>query len=359
MSCLEPYKLEPVLLQKIWGGKNLFDLLHKGNGKDGDIGESWELSDNDTAQNKIAEGCFAGQSFRDVYQKYSGEILGRYIHTYLKQIPRRFPLLYKFIDANTNLSVQVHPGERSGLGTPKSEAWYVVDAPAEAKIIVGIASQDKPEKILTTLKTSDAPKVLNHIPVSTGDTLIIPAGTVHAITSGLVIYEIQQNSDTTFRLYDWDRVDAHGKSRTLHFEEAARCIDYTIHKNHKVESLRLPAENCDISVLVACSYFSLFKYENIKNTVPIHLNGKFKVVTCLKKDFTIVYQNRPYRLHTGETILIPAGCNYVELEDNAGGAIALMSTIPDMQEEIITPLKKAGYTMPEINQLGGIRGLSW
>jgi mannose-6-phosphate isomerase len=350
-----PLKFQPILHGKIWGGEKIYRLLAKGDGKNKHIGESWELSDNDTEQSVVAEIPFQNQSFRKVFQNYAEEILG--IH-YNAEV-QRFPLLYKFIDASDDLSVQVHPGENSPLGDSKTEAWYVVDAQPEAEIIVGIASSQPESEILEELKTSRARSVLNRIPVETGDVLFIPAGTVHAITKGLLIYEVQQNSDTTFRLYDWDRVDEQGNSRDLHTDQAAQVIDYTVHDKHKISPLSVETEESKLTYLVACRYFCLLKYSDIRKSLKLDLNNHFRVLTCLKGAITITSGEKDYSLKLGETMLIPAACREISIEDAGGGSEILASFIPLIEKEVIEPLSKAGFPKESIELLGGKDKLKW
>jgi mannose-6-phosphate isomerase len=345
----EPLKFSPILLEKIWGGDKLFGILNKGDGKKKNIGESWEVSDNDTAQNVINGGTFYNQSFRDIFLKYSREILGVHYDSFIK----RFPLLIKFIDAHADLSVQVHPGENNLLGDAKTETWYVVHAPEDGKIIVGISSPKPREEVLEDLKTTRARSVLNSIPVKSGDVLFIPAGTVHAITSGLVIYEVQQNSDTTFRLYDWDRVDEQGNPRELHVDKAAQVIDYTVHDKHKIIPLPIDTGKCKIAFLVACPYFALTKYFEFCGVVDLDLHDHFQVLTCMKGEVKVSFNSIGYSLCLGESMLLPAVCKKVQLEEVEGEAELVASFIPRIEQEIVNPLKRAGYSEVEIQQLGG------
>ena len=205
----EPLKFKPILQAKLWGGDGLYRVLGKGEPYETDLGESWELSDRDDNASVIASGTFSAANLRDLFSVHARDILGGQYSPSMA----RFPLLYKFIYAKENLSVQVHPGDGSPLGDAKTECWYILDAPPGGELILGIAGDGDRERTLAALRTSACREVLNRVPVRAGDLFFIPAGTVHAITAGLLLYEVQQNSDTTFRLYDWDRVDAAGKPR--------------------------------------------------------------------------------------------------------------------------------------------------
>jgi mannose-6-phosphate isomerase len=349
----QPIKFQPLLLDKIWGGAKLYNLLNKGEATNSSIGESWEVSDNDTAQSLVEGGPFHGQSFRNLFQSNKEAILGRHVTV---NFPR-FPLLYKFIDATDDLSVQVHPGEGSPLGDSKTETWVVVDAEKDSKIIVGISSHKDSRDILEDLKTTRARSVLNQIPVKAGDVLFIPAGTVHAITKGLVIYEVQQNSDTTFRLYDWDRQDNNGNPRQLHINEAAQVIDYTVHDNHKIQPLTIHSDQCEISYLVACKHFLLQTYTCFEAPIMLPDRGSFTVLTCMNGNFSLRNKDSDVSVNHGESVLIPAVCQELCLEASSYDTSIIASFIPDINKDIIMPLKQAGYSGEDINKLGGRTGL--
>lgn len=348
----EPLKFAPILQEKIWGGDGLYRILKKGCRDDKGIGESWELSDNDTAQNLIYGGSFDGQSFRGVFLQHKAEILGRHAGSDVT----RFPLLYKFIYASDKLSVQVHPGEGSPLGDAKTETWYIVDAPRDARIIVGLAPNQKGrsrEEILATLKSSDCRDALNHIPVAKGDVLFIPAGAVHAITEGLLLYEVQQNSDCTFRLYDWDRKDAKGNSRDLHLEEASQVMDLEIHDRHKIPPLTLPGRDAEVTYLVASPYFLLQKIAGISGRWHLRGSDRFHVLTCLSGQGTLNWNDGRMETALGETVLLPASMDEIRL-DAPGEAEFLLSFIPDLEQDLRRPLLAAGHDEKEIAALQGL-----
>ena len=272
----EPLKFKPILQAKIWGGDGLYRVLRKGTDSDKDMGEAWELSDREGESTLVAIGSFAGQSFKDLFARHARDILGQ------QYLPSRanFPLLYKFIYAREPLSVQVHPGEGSSLGEAKTECWYILEAPPGSELILGVAGDGDREKILSALATSECMSVLNRVPVKVGDLFFIPAGTVHAITAGLLLYEVQQNSDTTFRLYDWDRVDAKGKPRPLHIQESAQVLDLRRHDKHRISPLLLSYASHDEQVLVACPFFAIIKFSRCTDFVPVTTTPRFRVLTC-------------------------------------------------------------------------------
>jgi mannose-6-phosphate isomerase len=350
----EPLKFKPILQSRIWGGDGLYRVLGKGEARDRDMGESWELSDRDDNASVIAGGTFAGRNLRDIFSVHARDILGSQYSPTLA----RFPLLYKFIFARDNLSVQVHPGEDSPLGESKTECWYILEAPPKAELILGVAPGLDRESILAALKTKECKSVLHKVPVSAGDLLFIPAGTVHAITAGLLLYEVQQNSDTTFRLYDWDRVDAAGKPRPLHIRESEAVIDLRAHDKHLIPPLAIKRPTHVEEFRVACRHFAVTKWSGCRGAIPLGNRERFRVLTCVAGSFELGWNSgQSLAIGLGETVLVPAACALPKLRETADGSELLISFIPVLGEEVYAPLKAAGYTDAEIRDLGGLEGL--
>lgn len=351
----EPLKFKPILQSRIWGGDGLQRVLGKGDPAMKDLGESWELSDREGAATVVASGSFAGRDLRDLFSGHARDILGEQYSPALAG----FPLLYKFIFAREHLSVQVHPGEGSPLGEAKTECWYVLDAPPGGHIIVGLSGDAGRESTLAALASKDCQAVLNKIPVKAGDTYFIRAGTVHAITAGLLLYEVQQNSDTTFRLYDWDRVDASGKGRPLHLKESAQVVDFRRHDKHRIAPLAIDLPTHREDYLTACRYFALVKYSRCREEVALRTRDRFRVITCVRGGFEMRWDAGAgsLPLSLGETALLPAACPEVRLKETVPGSEAVTSFIPVLSEEIIAPLRRAGHSDAAIRDLGGIDGL--
>jgi mannose-6-phosphate isomerase len=350
----EPLKFKPILQSRIWGGDGLFRVLRKGLASDQKIGEAWELSDREENATTVSEGSFTGQNLRELYARHARDILGQ------QYAPTRtyFPLLFKFIYAQENLSVQVHPGEGSPLGEAKTECWYILEAPPGAELILGVAGGGDREKTLAALATNQCQSVLNRVPVQSGDLFYIPAGTVHAITAGLLLYEVQQNSDTTFRLYDWDRLDASGKSRTLHVEESRQVIDLRQHTKHKIPPLLLRRPTHDEEFRVACPYFAVVKYSRCAGSIALGNRGRFRVLTCIKGSFELGWDGgQTMAVALGDTVLVPASCINPKIRQTTDDSEVLISFIPNLQAEIFVPLRAAGYSDVEIRDLGGLEGL--
>lgn len=376
-----PLLFSPLLQSKIWGGDGLWRFLRKGPESQTDLGESWELSDQEPELSVVRNGPLAGRTLRDLVLAQGREILGRDggdADAAAPGISASFPLLYKFIYARDKLSVQVHPGEGSPLGKAKTECWHIVHAPEGAGIIVGLSKAAPREAVLAALQSKDCATVLNRIPIRSGDTLFIPAGTVHAITEGLLIYEVQQSSDTTFRLYDWDRLDDKGRPRALHLKESAQVIDYVVHDLHRIEPLRIERPSHREEFLTACPFFLLKKIHRMKDTVSLEIPGRFRVATCLRGSVRIERAEEGgtgrapgsrsdagvpgeavtgVRLLQGETALLPASLGKAFLRAENPEAEILLSMEPDLEGEVVAPLREAGYSAAEIDALGGYYGI--
>lgn len=367
LSIGEPLFLKPVIQDKLWGGDGLWRYLRKGEASQSHAGESWELSDRPEASSTIASGRFAGMSLNRLMAQAGPVILGSQWHSAAEKSTSQtgaqaaFPLLYKFIYAREALSVQVHPGEgsteyRARYGEAKTECWLVVAAPENAEIIVGVSQSLPREAMAKALASSACREVLRREKVKAGDLLFIPAGTVHAITEGLLIYELQQNSDTTFRLYDWDRLDASGKPRELHVQKAAEVMDLRVHDRHKIKPLRMPepaGSACHIDARVACAYFALWHCHTFSRPYKLSMPGRMRVVTVLQGDFSVEWPGHAAKLGLGETALLPADLPEVLFAPQSKDCELLVSAIPDWDSEIIAPLRQAGHSDAAIAALSG------
>jgi mannose-6-phosphate isomerase len=222
----KPYPLifQPIFQERIWGGRNLERLFGKNLPPGQKVGESWELVDRPEAQSVVLNGAHAGKTLRDLMKEHRVELVGQACSG------ERFPLLVKILDAEETLSLQVHPppGVAAELGgEPKTEMWHLVEARPGAALYFGLRRQVTREVFEACLKTGRAADCVYRCAVHTGDSLLLPSGRLHAIGGGNVVFEIQQNSDTTYRVFDWNRVDASGRRRDLHVAESMRSIDFT------------------------------------------------------------------------------------------------------------------------------------
>jgi mannose-6-phosphate isomerase len=350
---LTPMKLSPVFLEKIWGGQALSKKLNKNIPQNAKIGESWEISGIEPYESKISNGILKGRSISDLCKEYRDKLLGD------SPADTNFPLLYKFIDANDRLSVQVHPDDHQAsihkmgpLG--KTECWFIVDAPADAKIIVGLKKSISKDEMLSSIHDGSFKNLLNEEPVVPGDLLFIPADTIHAIMSDTLIYEVQESSDITLRVYDWDRVDDSGTPRQLHIEDAVKITDTKAYGSFKIAPVHLQYATYTHSFRVACRYFAIEQY-SIHNTSTIVLPVKksFQVITLINGSITLIDSNTSMNITNGESVLIPASCSNLAISSDTPSEF-LLSSVPDLQNEIIVPLIKNKISKDLIAQLGGI-----
>lgn len=308
-----PLKFTPIFKERIWGGHKLRDYLNKS--FDGNqIGESWELSTVENNISVVEDGEFAGLNLNELIEKFPTEILGT---KSIEKYGLEFPLLFKFLDAQQDLSIQVHPNDElaklrhNSFG--KTEMWYVLQADEDSKLVVGFENKIEKEEYLTLIKEKKLVSALNEIPVKKGDTFFLETGTVHAIGAGVLIAEIQQTSDITYRLYDWDRVDVNGNERELHTELALDAINFEV-SNAQVKYAKIINQSTE---LVKCPFFKT-------NILPVSgeyfwkkQNDTFTVLMCTHGEFSLFFDNEGYEFEKGDTILIPAIIEEFELIGNA------------------------------------------
>jgi len=311
MNKLYPLKFEPVLKDRIWGGNKLNRLFGKSSDS-GKLGESWELSGIEDAESVVTNGFLAGNNICELLEIYMGELVGDKV---CGAYGLTFPLLFKLIDANDNLSIQVHPNDEIAAerhnSFGKTEMWYVVDAEPEAELIIGFAKDCDRDEYLDALDAGEIESLLQKVPVAKGDVFFIPAGLVHAIGKGVLVAEIQQSSDWTYRIYDYKRKDDKGNERELHTELALDVIDFSEKKNPKTQYF---IQKNNITPLVQCEYFTtnLLKFDKgiIRNYAAI---DSFTTYMCLDGSFVIEYEDTKTTVKKGDTVLLPATIDEVEL----------------------------------------------
>ncbi len=297
-------RFEPILKEKIWGGNKLKTLLGKNTDKN-NIGESWEISDVDNNNSVVSNGKLKGKTLRSLLEVHKQKLVGNHVY---EKFENEFPLLIKFIDAKEVLSIQLHPNDgiskkqHNSLG--KTEMWYVVQADKKSNIIIGFKNDSNKEKYLKHLSNKTLLNILNVDEVKRGDVYFVPPGRVHAIGSGLLIAEIQQTSDITYRIYDWDRKDIDGKYRELHTEKALEAIDFKAKKSYKRSYIK--KENT-ASEVVSCPHFTTNTL-SLKGELNIDFKTKdsFVIYMCVKGIVIFNYENQIEEIKMGETILIPA-----------------------------------------------------
>ncbi len=294
---LYPLKFRPIFKQRIWGGQKLREFFNKDTPPSEKIGESWELADLPDDKSVIENGQLAGQTLCSAIARYPKEITGA------KNFSGPFPLLIKFLDAEDILSVQVHPDlktcRRMGKGEPKTECWYIISAVPGAVIYKGLKKGVSKNKFAEAIKKGSVAEMLAKVPAEAGQCHFLPAGTAHSIGPGLLIAEIQTPSDTTYRVFDWNRIDEAGKTRQLHVEEA-------------LESIHFDTSGGELPVttkgrLVDCEYFKVDKGHQAENCELLLSPGKMKTVIILSGFGTIMGTNEIFtEFKAGDTVLVPA-----------------------------------------------------
>ena len=292
-----PLKFRPIYKQRIWGGQKLREVFNKELPAGEKIGESWELADLPEDKSVIANGELAGQTIHSAIGKYPKEITGD------ENFSGDFPLLIKFLDAQDILSVQVHPDpdtcRRMGRGQPKTECWYIISAEPDAVIYKGLKKGVTKEQFTEAIKKGNVADMLEKVTVEKGQCHFLPAGTAHAIGPGLLIAEIQMPSDTTYRVFDWNRLDEAGKARELHIEEA-------------LESIHFDASGDNLSVttmgrLADCEYFRVDKGHQAKGCELLLSPGQMKTLIIISGFGTITGgRGSEVEFMAGDTLLVPA-----------------------------------------------------
>ena len=316
---LYPLKFAPVLKDKIWGGTKLKSLFGKAAETD-KLGESWELSGYEGDESVVTNGFLEGNDLTELVEIYMGELIGDKVYD---QYGLSFPLLFKLIDANDNLSIQVHPGDEVAAerhnSFGKTEMWYVVDADQGASLIIGFTKDCTREEYVDALQAGEVESLLQAVPVKKGDVFFIPAGLVHAIGKGVVVAEIQQSSDITYRIYDYKRTDDQGNERELHTEQALDVIDFTAAKNPKTA---YHATMNEVVELVKCEYFTtnIIRFNEVVTRNYASLDS-FVAYMCLEGDFVIAANGEKTVVNKGETVLIPASIDEVVLYPEAEATI--------------------------------------
>ena len=310
---LYPLQFEPILKDRIWGGTKLKTYLNKPIASE-ITGESWEISTVENDVSIIANGVFKGKSLNELINDFPEQVLGAKV---FEQFGKQFPLLFKYLDAREDLSIQVHPNDelaaRRHNSFGKTEMWYVMQADDEARLIVGFKEKSSSEEYIQHLENKTLPSILDTKKVKKGDVFFLETGTVHAIGAGTVIAEIQQTSDITYRLYDFDRVDANGNTRELHVDLALEAINYD-----KVEAQKeyLKIENTSNEV-VDCSYFTT-NFIPLNGNLNVNKNqNSFTVYMCVDGDFELILNEEKCNYKKGDTVLIPASLTDFQLSGKA------------------------------------------
>ncbi|NCC09674.1 MAG: mannose-6-phosphate isomerase [Bacteroidia bacterium] len=313
-----PLKFEPILKQTLWGGDKIVPFKHLDSSLNG-VGESWEISGVENNESVVVNGPDKGLTLADMVRRYREELVGEENYS---RFGNKFPLLIKFIDAKQDLSIQVHPADElakkrhNSMG--KTEMWYVVEADKGAKLRSGFSEEITPKEYKERVLNNTITDVLQEYDIQKGDVFFLPAGRVHSIGAGAFIAEIQQTSDITYRIYDFNRKDAQGKTRELHTDLAREAIDYEVLADYRTTYESVPNEPVE---LVACPYFTTSIYEmNEKITCDYSELDSFVIFVCVDGACTVV-DNEAHELtmRAGESILFPATTQDLTIIPEEGG----------------------------------------
>src|SRR3569833_2278119 len=317
MSSLYPLKFKSIYKDKIWGGQKIRTYLHKDFGNLPNCGETWEISGVKSDVSVVVEGALSGESLADLFEKFKDQLVGKYVYNHFGNI---FPLLVKFFDANDVLSIQVHPNDElakkrhNSFG--KTEMWYVIESDPGSTLISGFNKETNEQEYLDKLNSGHIMDILNREDANAGDVFFLPAGRVHTIGKGLLIAEIQQTSDITYRIYDFDRVDDKGNKRELHTEEALAAIDYKHYPEYKTNYK--PQKNKPVH-LVSCPFFTTNVLDFDKSTSKDYSNlDSFVIYVCFEGEYVLKANGAEYNVKMGDCNLLPNIIEEVELVTVSG-----------------------------------------
>lgn len=314
-TTLYPLKFKPIVKEKIWGGTKFLTLFKRLLSPTIKYGESWEISDIEDDVSIVYNGFLAENELTELIELYMGELVGDKIYTIFGL---GFPLLFKFIDATDKLSVQVHPNDEIAFKKyqqqGKTEIWYVVDSEPDAGLYIGFKEKSSKEELFKAVQNGTVDQLLQFYPVKKGEFYFIPAGTVHAIGKGVLLAEIQQSSDITYRIFDWNRVDESGNSRELHIIDALDVIDFSNEEEYKVEYDLL--QNTTTPVFRSEFFnINLLSFEQPIEKSYINIDS-FIVYMCTEGEVHFFTEEHHERIFAGESILIPASITQLDVVPN-------------------------------------------
>lgn len=327
-----PLKFAPIYKEKPWGGHRLMSVYGRALPEGSRIGESWEISDHGEDVSRVESGAWAGRSLRELIDEKPLEILGGALAT---RRPDRFPLLVKLIDSSAHLSVQVHPpddyaAEHEGGELGKTELWYVVQADEGAELICGFREAADRESFARALEEGALIGVLGRLASRAGDAVFVPAGRVHSIGAGNLILEIEENSDLTYRLYDWDRAAARGGGRPLHREKAMEVIDFADHAEPRISKVWELGEGFRRAHLVSCRYFRTVQLEISGRWGSTRAGDRFSIISVVEGSGVLEYGDSDGRLELGggDTLLLPAALGSYRVCAGTHGCTLLETEVP-------------------------------
>ena len=304
MNRLYPMKFHPLLKERLWGGDKLHKMFNINVKKQARFGEAWLLSGVDGSETIVSNGWLADNNLAELTEVFMGDLVGDKTYDVFKN---QFPLLFKLIDAHEDLSIQVHPNDtlaqKRGLKNGKTEMWYIMQAEQDAQLISGFNKTINKESFEKLLTQNRLETVLNYEKVIAGDVFFMPSGRIHSIGKGILLAEIQQSSDTTYRIYDWNRTDDDGNPRPLHIAESLDAIDFQVQTDYKTH---YSTEEDKTSPIIQSPCFTT----NILNAhTPVRKNfselDSFVVYLCVEGSFSVSYDGEITTVHAGEILLIP------------------------------------------------------
>lgn len=316
---LYPFTFEPRFKERVWGGRNLERLYGKKLPPGKPIGESWEISDRPGDASVIANGPLAGRDLRWLMENHGRQLLGQ-----TRALNGRFPLLIKLLDAQEKLSLQVHPPPPKAAelnGEPKTEMWFIADAAPEAELYAGLRYGVSRADFERRIQDGSVADCFHRIPVKTGDAMFLPSGRVHAIGAGLVIFEIQQNSDTTYRVFDWNRVGLDGRPRELHLAESLASIDFADFEPSPVSPKISEAPQLSIHRLVQDPLFGVELWKPKAGAAALFRKTRMQILAAVEGKVVVACAEPACQVELlpGQFCLIPAGLPAVEIITTPGG----------------------------------------
>ncbi|HJC94632.1 MAG TPA: class I mannose-6-phosphate isomerase [Candidatus Phocaeicola excrementigallinarum] len=318
-----PLKFKPILKSTIWGGNKIIPFKHLDCQQE-QVGESWEISDVKGDESIVANGSDAGKNLTEMVNEYKEKLVGKENYA---RFNGKFPLLIKFIDAQQDLSIQVHPNDELAMkrhnSMGKTEMWYVIGATEGAHLRSGLSKQITPEEYAQRIADNTICDVLADYPIHPGDVFFLPAGRIHSIGAGSFIAEIQQTSNVTYRIYDFNRKDKNGNTRELHTELSKDAIDYTVYEDYRTHYT--PKQNEGVE-LVECPYFTTSVYDL---TEPMNIDyselDSFVIYICMEGACTVTdNEGNSLELQAGESVLFPATTQNVEVQPK--GSVKFLET---------------------------------
>jgi mannose-6-phosphate isomerase len=319
---LYPLTFQPIYKERVWGGRSLEALYDKALPPGMRIGESWEISDRPGDASVIVNGTLAGKDLRWLMEHHERDLLG----TVASQ-NGRFPLLVKLLDARDKLSLQVHPPALTAAelgGEPKTELWYIAQAAPGAELFVGLKRGITREAFEQRLQTGAVADCFHRLPVKAGDAMFLPSGRVHAIGAGLVIFEIQQNADTTYRVFDWNRVGLDGKPRDLHVAQSLASIDFTDFEPSLVNTVFASAGRFKIRALARHTLFKVDVFRALAAEPMIFRQPRLRILAVLEKQVTVSDGTHALELRAGQFCLVPSSVQVLELGNQIGSSFLLV-----------------------------------